>query len=113
MAFTDRLARLRRAKGITQKDLASSVGLNQAQIHRYEKGLAEPSMSALKRLAVALGVTIDELVFEEGERGPDDDLRLQFDAISQFGTEEKKAAKDLLDALILKHQARRWTGTER
>jgi transcriptional regulator with XRE-family HTH domain len=63
------------------------VGLNQAQVHRYEKGLAEPSMSALKGLALALGVTIDQLVFEE------------------------KAAKDLLDALILKHQARRWTGT--
>jgi hypothetical protein len=68
-------------------------------------------MSALKGLALALGVTIDELVFEENERGPDEDLRLQFDAISQFGAEEKKAAKDLLDALILKHQARRWTGT--
>lgn len=111
MAFTDRLARLRKARGLTQKELASLVGLNQAQIHRYEKGAAEPSMSALKRLAVALGVTIDELVFDDAERGPDDDLRLQFDALRQFPPEEKKAARDLLDALILKHQARRWTGT--
>jgi len=31
--------------------------------------------------------------------------------VSQFGRDEKKAAKDVLDALILKHQARRWTGT--
>ena len=58
--------------------------INQAQIHRYEKGAAEPSMSALKRLALALGVTTDELVFEDDERGPDDELRLQFEAISRF-----------------------------
>lgn len=30
-------------------------------------------------IALTLGVTIDQLAFEEGERGPDDDLRLQFD----------------------------------
>jgi len=69
------------------------VGINQAQIHRYEKGAAEPSMSALNRIALTLGVTVDELVFEEVERGPDDDLRLQFDAITQFTPEEKKAAR--------------------
>jgi hypothetical protein len=33
------------------------VGLNQAQIHPYEQGAAEPSMSALKRLA--LGPSVD------------------------------------------------------
>jgi len=111
MAFTERLARLRKARALTQKDLAAQVSLNQAQIHRYEKGAAEPSMSALKRLARALGVTTDGLIFEERARGPDDKLRLRFAAVAQFGPEEKKAAKDLLDALILKRQARRWTGT--
>ena len=109
MAFTERLARLRRAKGFTQKDLADLVALNQAQIHRYEKGAAEPSMSALKRLALALGVTTDELVFAADERGPDDELRLQFDALRRFAPEEKKTARDVLDGLILKHEARRWT----
>jgi hypothetical protein len=39
-------------KALTQKDLAEMVGLNQAQIHPYEQGAAEPSMSALKRLAL-------------------------------------------------------------
>jgi len=111
MAFPDRLAGLRKAKDLTQKELAELVGLNQAQIHRYEKGAAEPSMSALKHLALALGVTTDELVFEEDERGPDEELRLQFEAVSRFGTEEKKAAKEVLDGLILKHEARRWASS--
>jgi len=68
-------------------------------------------MSALKRLALALGVTLDELVFDEGERGPDDELRLQFEAVRQFAPDEKQIVKALLNSLILKHQARRWTGT--
>jgi len=109
MAFNQRLARLRQAQGLTQKDLAARVGLNEAQSHRYEKGAAEPSMSAPKRLALALGVTTDELVFAADERGPDDELRLQFDAIRRFAPEEKKTARDVLDGLILKHEARRWT----
>jgi len=111
MAFPDRLAGLRKDKGLTQKELASMVGLNQAQVHRYEKGAAEPSMSALKRLALALGVTTDELVFEDDERGPDDELRLQFEAISRFAPDEKKTAKEVLDGLILKHEARRWASS--
>lgn len=46
-------------------------------------------MSALKRLAHVLGVTTDELVFDEDERGPDDELRLQLEAISRFDPDEK------------------------
>ena len=111
MAYTERLACLPKDKGLTQKELAEMVSLNQAQIHRYERGTAEPSMSALKRLALALGVTTDELVFEEDERGPDDELRLQFEAVSRFGPDEKKTAKEVLDGLILKHEARRWASS--
>jgi len=38
-------------------------------------------------------------------------LKHQFDAVSHLAPEERKVAKDLLDALILRHHARRWTGT--
>ena len=43
-------------------------------------------------------------------RGPDEETKLPLEAVSQFGRDVKKAAKDVLDALILKHQAKRWTG---
>lgn len=65
-------------------------------------------MSALKRLALALGVTTDERVFEDDELGPDDELRPPFEAISRFSPHEKKTAKEVLDGLILKHEAKRW-----
>lgn len=78
------------------------------QIHRYEAGASQPTLDVIRRLAVALSVSADELVFGKDARGPDDELRLQFEALQAFDPEEKRIAKALLDSLILKHQARRW-----
>lgn len=106
--FSDRLVTLRKAKGLTQQALAELAGVHTMQIHRYEAGTSQPTLDVIRRLAVALSVSADALVFGEGTRGPDDDLRLQFEAIQAFSTAEKKIAKALLESLILQHQARRW-----
>ncbi|WP_185976775.1 hypothetical protein [Catenovulum sediminis] len=52
-------------------------------------------------------MSIDSLVFEQTERGPDDELKLQFEAISRFDADEKKVIKALLEGMILKHEAKR------
>jgi transcriptional regulator with XRE-family HTH domain len=78
------------------------------QVHRYEKGQAQPTLEAIRRLSIALGVTSDELIFGKDERGPDEELRLQFEAISRFDPEDKKVARAVLEGLILKHEAKRW-----
>jgi hypothetical protein len=75
------------------------------QIHRYEAGSSLPTLDVIRRLAVALSASADAPVFGEGARGPDEDLRLQFEAVGQFDASEKKILKALLDSLILKHQA--------
>jgi transcriptional regulator with XRE-family HTH domain len=93
---------------LTQQALAQLIGCSTVQLHRYEAGTSQPPLEVLRKLAKALQVSGDTLLFEDGERGPDEDLRLQFEAVSQFDKDEKKAARILLDALILKHQARRW-----
>jgi hypothetical protein len=60
------------------------------------------------RLAKELHPTLDDLVFGEDQRGPSEDLRLQFEALSQFDEEERKVAKTVLESLIiLKHNAKR------
>jgi transcriptional regulator with XRE-family HTH domain len=111
MAFAERLATFRKKKGFTQKALADAVQMSLIQINRYEGGNSLPNIEAIRKLSVALGVTADELIFDEGERGPDDALRIQFEAISRFDPDEKKTAKDVLDGLILKHEARRWASS--
>jgi hypothetical protein len=50
----------------------------------------------------------DALVFAEDERGPGDDLRLQFEAATQLDDEGKALVKALLEAVLLRQEARRW-----
>ena len=107
MSIQSRIIKLRKEKQLTQQDMADKIGIHVNQIRRYESGATQPSLEALKRIAVAMNVTIDWLVFEEDERGPDEDLMLQFEALSQFDEEERKVAKALLESLILKHNAKR------
>ena len=107
--FGDRLVALRKERDLTQKELAEKIGIHVIQVQRYEAGTSQPTLDVVRRMALALAIRVDELVFEPGARGPDDDLRLQFEAISSFSAEEKKIAKAVLEGLILKHEAKRWT----
>lgn len=106
MAFKDQVAHLRKAHNWTQQELAEKVGVKVLQIRRYENGASQPTLEVIKRMAIAFSVTTDELIFDDGERGPSDDLKLQFERVSQFDPEEKKIVKALLEGLILKHEAR-------
>jgi transcriptional regulator with XRE-family HTH domain len=56
----ERIRRLRLEKGLTQSAL-SSPGLTAAQISRIESGARQPSLRAIRRLARALGVSLDYL----------------------------------------------------
>ena len=71
--------------------------LHVIQVRRYESGASQPTLDVIRRLAVALQVSADVLIFGADERGPDGDLRLQFEAISKFAPEEKQVIKALLE----------------
>ena len=43
------------------------------------------------------------------ERGPDDELRLQFEAVTRLDPEEKKVIRSVIESIILRHEARRWS----
>ena len=109
MEFAKRLSSLRKARKLTAAGRPEKVGVHVVQIRRYEGKTSQPSLEIVKKLAVALSVSADELLFDSQERGPDDELRLQFEAICSFDAEEKKLVKAVLDSLILKHEARRWS----
>lgn len=107
MEFVQRLITLRKERGLTQQSLASAIELHVNQIKRYEAGTAQPTLETLVRLAKELNTTLDDLVFGEDHRSPDDELKLQFEALSQFDESERMVAKELLESLILKHNAKR------
>ena len=111
MNFGIRLAALRKARTMTQQALADQVGCHVTMIRRYEANETQPTLEVIRKMARALSVSADALVFEQDERNPTDELRLQFEAVSQLPPEEQSVVKEVLESLIIKYQTRRWDTT--
>ena len=105
--FPERLVQLRKARTLTQRQLAELVSVHFTQLQRYEAGNSQPTLDVLRRLAVALGVSADVLLFDKDERGPDEALKLKFEALREFNPDERRIAEGVLDSLIVQHQAKR------
>jgi len=107
MGFPERLARIRKDKQITINELAELIELHHTQLRRYEKGESQPTLDVLRKLAIALNVPGDVLLFDEEERKAPEDFLLQFDALMELTEDEKRTARAVLDGLVLRHQARK------
>lgn len=104
MNFPERLAALRKERSLTQQALADKVGVHLTQIQRYENGSVQPTLDVIRGLAIALSVSADVLIFDTDERGPDEDMKLRFEAVAAMSPKEQEIAKAVLDAMIVKHQ---------
>ena len=62
MEFRDRLYRLRRARGLSQEELAHTVGVSRQAVQKWEAGASAPDLDNLSALADYFGVTLDYLV---------------------------------------------------
>src|SRR5437588_11501933 len=94
--FHECLVLLRKERGLTQQALADMVAMHFSQIRRYESGQSQPTLDAIRKLAVSLGVSADMLLFAQNERGPDEDLKLQFEAASRLDPEEKNVIRSVI-----------------
>lgn len=56
------LKRIRESKGMTMQEAADAAGISRMAYHNIEKGIAEPRVSNLQKLANALGVKVFDLV---------------------------------------------------
>ena len=87
----------RKERGLTQRATAEMVSMHISQIRRYESGQSQPTLDAIRKAAVAPSVSADMLLFEKDERGPDDEMKLQFEAASRL---EKKVILSEIESII-------------
>ena len=109
--FADRLRRIRKDKKLTQSELARTIGVHYVQIGRYELRQSRPSAVMLIRLAAALDISIDHLVYgssrEEYQANLEDkELLLLFREIKALSHHDKIALKKILSDFILERQKR-------
>ena len=66
--FNRILALLRKERGITQKQAAADLGISQAQLSHYEKGIRECSLAFVVQVADYYGVSCDYLLGRSADR---------------------------------------------
>jgi transcriptional regulator with XRE-family HTH domain len=109
MSFPERLAALRKERGFTQQQMADKIGMHVSQLKRYEAGSSQPTIEVFRRIALALSVSADMLLFEADERGPEERLKLQFEAVSHLDEKEREAVETVIASVLHMHDAKRWT----
>lgn len=93
-----RLALLRKARGITQAELAASLGVSQASISEYERDVFRLNSDLIISLTRILGVSADELLgIEPSPRAP----RIKDHRLLHRMAEIEKLPKRKKDALLL------------
>jgi len=109
MAFANKLTEIRKTRNLTQQELAEKVGVGISQMRRYEKGSSSPTLEVIKNLAITLGVSTDELIFDNSERVAasrilDKELLQQFETVSSLTPHDIDAVKTVLESIILKNR---------
>lgn len=105
--FGKRLAGMRKKRGLTQQQLCELVGVHVSHISNYENDRSQPTLETIRRLALALDVTADELVFDPAERMPqvsNKELLKQWERIEDLPEEDRQALKLLIEGLLLRRQ---------
>jgi transcriptional regulator with XRE-family HTH domain len=67
MSLGKEIKKARIDKGWKQQDLQAATGLSQKYLSAVELDKAQPSFDVVKRIARALGVSLDTLAKEDGE----------------------------------------------
>lgn len=62
MEFHQRLAELRRQRGLTQEELADRLYVSRAAVSKWESGRGLPSIDSLQAIARFFGLSLDELL---------------------------------------------------
>ena len=105
-AIGTRIANARKARNLTQQQLADALGLVQQTVAHYEVGRIRVPSTQLPKLAETLNLTLDELLGLKGKPrhktkpGPSSKLELQIERLRQLPKVKQQVVIDMLDGLL-------------
>ena len=105
MPFGDNLKKIRADKDISQGDLAKMIDVHATHISRYERNLTSPTIDVAKKIADALEVSTDSLIYGSNEqivnnKLNDEELLQLFYKAQQLSNEDIKSIKAMLKAFV-------------
>lgn len=109
-AIAQRLTALRKARGLTQVELARELDVSQALVSKYENGEVLLHAELLARLSGILRVSVDELLGlgKKKSRGPqaplvpavDRGLARKFAQLQSLSRRDRETVSRTIDALV-------------
>ncbi len=68
MSIGERIRRIRKERGLTQKELGQKMGVADSAIRRYESDRAIPRPGTIEKMAIALGCQASDLSLDMDDR---------------------------------------------
>jgi transcriptional regulator with XRE-family HTH domain len=102
VTFGKKLADARKAKGISQSELARLLNTNHSIIGKYERDEVKPSIDVVKNLADMLDTTVAYLLGETQDMSllKDPEMLKRLNDINNLPNEDKKGILFALDGLL-------------
>lgn len=101
------VSQLRDKNNLSQSDLAEKSKVSRVMIGKYERGEAIPSIDAAKKIADALGVSLDFLVGESKSLSFDKRTLQRIQELELLEESKKETLFDLIDTYIRDFKTRR------
>ena len=98
-----RIAALRKERGLTQVQLAETLGVSQQHMQSFEKGRRRVPVSTLPDLSKALGVSIEDLIEAEAKpskRGPTAKLQRQLEQLQELPRSRQRFVAQMLETVL-------------
>jgi transcriptional regulator with XRE-family HTH domain len=105
MEIGERIKKIREARGLSQKEIANMIKMDQSQYSKLEKDKTDPSVSTLAKVAKALGIQLSELFANDllkDVNSYDKSLMEKITLIDQLDEEEKTSLFKIIDGLFSK-----------
>lgn len=103
-----RIATIRKAKGLTQADIAERIGISRLLISDYERGKVRIYADILAKISTALGVSPDVLLAQKAYKNegyiPNLKIAKRIKALEKLPEIKQKAILKTLDDLIRANQ---------
>jgi transcriptional regulator with XRE-family HTH domain len=108
MTLGDKITMLRKQKNLSQGDLADKVSVSRDAIGKYERGDIMPTADKAKKMADALGVSLDFLMNDAvQEDAIDKDMLKRMQEVQKLPATEKDKITSVIDALIRDFKAKK------
>jgi transcriptional regulator with XRE-family HTH domain len=93
----------RKAKGITQEELAQFMGVSKVAVSKWETGQSYPDITYLPQLAAYFNISVDELLGYEPQMTKEEIRRLYYRLSEKFAQEPFEAVIGQCQTIIKKY----------